>query len=111
MKTAHDFVLQAAEYVGGDRARTHGDKGRNFHTTAILWNAYLAARRMTGKPDDLDGVDFAQMMVLAKMSRVLTGEYNPDDFVDQAGYSGCAGEVATQMHLAQEWAQAESNRT
>jgi len=34
------------------------------------------------------------MMILLKMARQMTGEYNPDDFVDMAGYAGCAGEIA-----------------
>ena len=90
---ARDFAEKAAELVAGDRARTHGDKGANFGATTHLWNGYLKAR---GFQIELTPIDFAQMMVLAKMSRVITGEYNPDDFVDQAGYSACAGEVARQ---------------
>lgn len=103
--TAQQFVAQAAEYVGGDRARTHGDKGKNFRTTAILWQAYEDAKREAGAGDLERPMDFALKMVLAKMSRILSGEYNQDDFVDMAGYAGCAGEVA-RAALDHEWVEA-----
>lgn len=34
------------------------------------------------------------MMVLLKAARTRTGTFNLDDFVDMAGYAGCAGEIA-----------------
>lgn len=103
LETAQDFAARAAELVGGDRARTHGSKGLNFRTTACLWNAYLTAKAMTltdgwtAEEVRITGQDFAIMMILAKMSRVLSGAYNADDFVDMAGYAACAGEVARQL--------------
>jgi len=96
VKTAHEIATEAARLVGGDRAQQHGDKGANFNATAVLWNAYLSIRK-GGAAAPITGMDFAQMMVLAKMSRVHTGSvFNMDNFVDQAGYSACAGEVALQ---------------
>jgi hypothetical protein len=93
MTTAHEIATEAARLVGGDRAQQHGDKGDNFEKSATLWNAYLAIRRDPAAP--LDGVDFACMMVLAKMSRIHSGKiHNPDNYVDMAGYSACGGEVA-----------------
>lgn len=94
---AVDFVNKAAEYVGGDRARTHGDKGLNFRTTAVLHKALDDAAAMAewaGRPELAGDLKFALKMILAKMARVLSGDYNPDDFVDMAGYAGCAGEIA-----------------
>lgn len=98
--SAVDFINKAAEYVGGDRAKTHGDKGLNFRTTGILHKALDDAIEEAGSntPEDLK---FALKMILAKLSRILSGSYNPDDYVDIAGYAGCAGEVAAQ-HASRE---------
>ena len=38
--------------------------------------------------------DAALMMMLLKVARTKTGTYNPDDYVDAAGYSAIAAEVA-----------------
>lgn len=38
--------------------------------------------------------DVAAMMGLLKVARIATG-FNPDSFVDLAGYAACAGEIAT----------------
>ena len=96
-ETAASFIEEAARLVGGSRAKTHGDKGLNFRTTAILHGALDDAEDHAQRvlPPD---VKFALRMVLAKMSRVISGDYNPDDFVDMAGYAGCAGECAAAAH-------------
>jgi uncharacterized protein DUF6378 len=81
---------KAGELVGGDRAKTHGDKHRNFSNIAALWNAYLA-----GNQDrEISASDVGMMMALLKIARTKSGEINPDDFVDSIGYIACAGEIA-----------------
>lgn len=92
MKKAADILTEASRLVGGPRNATHGDKASNFLKTVTLWNAYLTARGFENVV--LGSDDFPQMMVLAKMARTLDGEFNMDDYLDQAGYSACAGEVA-----------------
>jgi hypothetical protein len=89
---AVEICTKAAELVGGDRDRQHGEKRANFERIAVLWNAYLEIRRDYGKP--LTAVDVGQMMALMKQARMQSGALNPDDFVDAAGYIGCAGEIA-----------------
>lgn len=106
MTKASDIAQQAAEAVGGDRERTHGDKSVNFETTAMLWNTYIDAKKYakakTQSGDnfasDLDQTDVAMLNILQKMSRVISGAYNPDDFVDIVGYGACAGEVAAKRY-------------
>ena len=99
---AGEIIGTAAELVGGDRDRTHGDKRANFQTTVDLWNGYAKAR---GWDIAFQPEDFGRMMVLAKMSRAIVGEFNVDDYIDMAGYAGCAGEVHGQSDaLAKEWA-------
>jgi hypothetical protein len=92
---ATDILSTAAKLVGGDRERTHGDKVTNFQSIAALWNAYLLARILNNRPPTLSAEDVAHMMSLMKKARTLSGSYNPDDYVDDAGYAGCAGEIAS----------------
>jgi|SRR5712671_99397 len=96
MTNASEICQTAANLVGGPRAAQHGDKTANFTNIAKLWNSYLACRaRQAALPySPLTALDVANMMILLKMARQMTGEYNPDDFVDMAGYAGCAGEIA-----------------
>ena len=81
---------KAGELVGGDRAKTHGDKHRNFANIAALWNAYLA-----GNNDrEISASDVGFMMALLKIARTQSGVFNEDDMVDAIGYIACAGEIA-----------------
>lgn len=86
LMTASEICAKAADIVRGDRAVTHGDKVENHRNIAALWSAYL------GK--EIDAEDVALMMALLKIARTQSGTFNPDDYVDLAGYAGCAGEIA-----------------
>lgn len=90
---ATDLLQQAAHLVGGERDRQHGEKHDNFRRIAILWNAWLEARWGVNLVTGLDATDVAQMMSLLKKARTLSGSHNPDDYVDDAGYTACAGEI------------------
>lgn len=79
------ILSHATDLVGGDRAKTHGDKTVNHQNIANLWTAYI------GVPITADQV--AIMMVLLKIARTKHGGLNRDDFVDMAGYAGVAGEI------------------
>lgn len=88
---ATEICTKAAELVGGDRDRQHGAKLDNFERIAIMWNAWMSVRRDLAAP--LDAHDVAQMMSLLKKARTQSGEFNIDDYVDDVGYTSCAGEV------------------
>lgn len=97
---AVEILNTAANLVGGDRAKTHGDKVGNHTKIARLWNAYIE-NKLGDKEDtpmfgaDLDATDVAQMMILLKIARTQSGgTHNPDNYVDAAGYAGVAGECA-----------------
>ena len=90
--SAAAICLQAAGLVSGDRAALHGDLTRTHENIAMLWSAWLALRRNLNTP--LDAHDVAIMMGLLKMARTQSGAHNPDDYVDQAGYAGIAGDIA-----------------
>jgi hypothetical protein len=71
--------------VTGDRARQHGDAYLQHSIAADFWSTYLRAKdKLT---QDLTAADVAQMMLLLKISRDTTGEFNPDTFIDQCGYA------------------------
>lgn len=99
MKAA-EICAKAAELVGGDREVTHGDKSINFQNTADAWNAILRAKaRKIGWPIHdvfvvLDALDVANMLEAFKIARRYSGSHNLDDYIDGAGYAGCAGEIA-----------------
>lgn len=92
LRTARDIASRAADLVGGDRDRQHGQKADNFNRIAAVWNAYLGIRRHKDAP--LDAVDVGHLMALMKVARTQSGALNVDDYVDGAGYLACAGEVA-----------------
>lgn len=88
---AVELIAKAGELVGGDRAKTHGDKHRNFANIARYWNAHIA----TKSGAELTGEDVGQMMALLKIARTQSGEMNPDDAIDAIGYIACAGEIGS----------------
>ena len=95
--TAADFCTEAARLVSGDRAATHGDKLINFQNIAELWNGYWRIKcRVNNEPlvTPFDAHDVGCMMELFKIARRFSGKFNADDYVDAAGYAGCAGEIA-----------------
>lgn len=90
MRAIH-ILGRAAELVGGDRSKSHGDMHKLHDNVAILWNAYLSVRRNPEGP--ITGPDVAMLMALLKMARAQNGGFNIDDYVDLAGYAGIAGEL------------------
>lgn len=90
-QTAAQF-LRAGVRIVRARAKTHGTPNRNHTNIAALWNAYLTA---SGRDGDLAGSDVAMMMLLLKVARQFTGEFNPDDLLDIIGYAGVHAEVRT----------------
>lgn len=93
---AHEIATRAAELVGGDREKLHGDKALNLSNIAAVWNGILVA---AGKPprNPLDALDVANLMEGLKIARRYSGDFNLDDYVDGAGYASVAGEIASKM--------------
>jgi hypothetical protein len=83
---AKDVCHRAGNLIGGERARQHGDALAAHTNVAVLWSAYL------GVP--ITARDAALMMVLLKVARTKTGDFNLDNYVDAAGYAAIAAEVA-----------------
>jgi Domain of unknown function (DUF6378) len=91
-EVSNSILNEAADIAAGSRDQIHGHKERSFTAIAAMWTAYLAARRdPAGK---IRAVDVAHMMVLLKQQRAEWGVPVRDHFVDAAGYSALAGELA-----------------
>jgi Domain of unknown function (DUF6378) len=93
-------ILAAADAaVSTERPNTHGDAVLNHSAIAIMWNAYITAKTLSngGNMDTmklLGPADAAQMMVLFKMARTISGNpQHADHYVDQAGYSALAARM------------------
>ena len=92
---AHEICTNAANLVGGDRQKTHGDMVKNHDNIARLWEAYLNIRPDWDAP--LTALDVAHMMGLLKIARTQAGTFNLDDYIDMAGYASVAGEIAAEI--------------
>lgn len=73
-----------------DRNADYGDPEDNFQVIANYWNNYLFS--LNGKA--LEPYDIAAMMILMKISRLVTSPSVIDHWTDIAGYGGCGGECA-----------------
>lgn len=91
---APEICAKAADLVGGDRNRTHGDVLENHSHIAAIWNGYL--HDILKRP--LTALDVANLMEAMKIARRKAGTHNPDDYVDGAGYAAVAGEIAHRVN-------------
>lgn len=99
MKKAGEILETAAQLVDGERARLHGDKVANHWNIADLWSAYLRIMQRRCSVDGVDAIDVANMMILLKVARTVSGgDHNLDNYVDAAGYAAVAGEIAERVH-------------
>lgn len=94
---AGEILRAAADLVDGDRQKQHGDKLQNMEAIAGIWTAILRTKGALKSDESIDAHDAANMLEGLKIARRYTGVYNKDDYVDGAGYSGVAGEIANLM--------------
>jgi len=88
---AVDILKQTTELVGGNRQIQNGDKIKNHQNIANIWTAYLTNH--FGKELFIRADMVADMMELLKVARRQCGKFNPDDYVDGAGYSAISCEI------------------
>lgn len=91
--------LRAGVRIVRARAKTHGSPNGTHQNIAALWNAYMTASGGVGSRP-LAGSDVAMMMLLLKVARQFTGDFNPDDLLDIIGYAGVHAEVRTAERAA-----------
>ena len=81
-----EALREAAKIISSDRNKQYGAPEDNFDRTAKIWSVIL------GIP--ISNEDVAMMMVGLKMARYANkGEFQPDTWIDIAGYAGCGYEV------------------
>ena len=97
-ETATDALLTALQLVTFNRRDTHGEMDAVFSRVADMWTAYLDKRNLDTTP--LEPSEICDMMELLKIARRQSGAFNPDDYIDGAGYAACALEcrAATTSH-------------
>ncbi len=89
-----EILEKAIECVTRDRNATHGEPEDNFKVIAEFWDSYLTAKGKRG-PVTITSADTAAMMILMKVSRLVTSPECVDHWIDIAGYAACGGGVAT----------------
>lgn len=82
------FLDEAKKCVCGGRDKDYGEPEDSFKLIASLWTAYMG--------DYYSAKDVALMLALLKIARAKVSD-KPDNFVDLAGYSACAGEIAAKQ--------------
>ena len=81
-----EALREAARIISSDRNKQYGAPENNFARTAQIWSVIL------GVP--ISNEDVAMMMVGLKMARYASKSgYQPDTWIDIAGYAGCGYEV------------------
>ena len=81
-----EALREAARINSVDRNKNYGGPEQNFERTARIWSVIL------GIP--INNEQVAMMMVGLKMARFAHGAgFQPDTWIDIAGYAGCGYEV------------------
>lgn len=89
------ILAEAVQTICHDRQNQYGSPEDNFNTISNFWTDYILAKQEAeqGSPFLLTGEDVANMMVLFKVARTVTGTYKRDNYIDMAGYAACGGEI------------------
>jgi hypothetical protein len=98
MTTREDIIRQAETLVGTLRARgeTHGRGDQNFRVAADLLS--VAGFRTAKAGDELEALDVVLIYELLKIARIVCGDrYEPDHWIDTAGYAIIGGAIAEGM--------------
>lgn len=86
-----EALREAAKIVTQDRNASYGDPEINFLRTAKIWSVILG--------QDITNEQVAMMMVGLKMARFAQGSgFQPDTWIDIAGYAGCGYEVGQNLY-------------
>lgn len=81
-----EALREAARLISSERNKQYGPPSENFNRIARLWSVVLGI--------DVTEEDVAMCMVALKMARYASKSgYQPDTWIDIAGYAGCGYEV------------------
>ena len=89
-----EALREAARIISGERNKQYGDPEDNFERTAKIWSVTLGI--------NITNEDVAMMMVGLKVARYASKSgFQPDTWVDIAGYAGCGYEVGLLENTAE----------
>mgnify|MGYP003333814464 FL=1 len=81
-----EALRQAAALINGDRDAQYGSPKDNFNRIARIWSVILGI--------EVTEEDVAMCMTGLKMARYASKSgFQPDTWIDIAGYAGCGYEV------------------
>ena len=81
-------LREAAGLISGDRDKQYGGPEENFTRIAKIWSVILGLEVLAE--------DVAMMMIGLKVARYAARSgFQPDTWVDIAGYAGCGYEVGS----------------
>ena len=81
-----EALREAARLISSERNEQYGPPSENFDRIARLWSVVLGI--------NVSMEDVAMCMVALKMARYASKSgYQPDTWIDIAGYAGCGYEV------------------
>jgi len=81
-----EALREAARLINSDRNKQYGNPKDNFDRISKLWSVVLGM--------DVSAEDVAMCMVAVKVARYASKSgYQPDTWIDIAGYAGCGYEV------------------
>ena len=88
-------LREAARIISGDRNKQYGGPEENFTRTAQIWTAIIGY--------EFTAEDVAMMMVGLKVARYASKSgFQPDTWIDIAGYAACGYEVGSVEMTKQE---------
>lgn len=83
-----EALREAAKIISGDRDLQYGGPEENFTRIAKIWSVIVGT--------EISSEDVAMMMVGLKLARYASKSgFQPDTWVDIAGYAGCGYEVGS----------------
>ena len=81
-----EALREAARIISGERNKQYGGPEENFTRTAKIWSVILG--------HEITNEQVAMMMVGLKVARFANNSgFQPDTWIDIAGYAGCGYEV------------------
>ena len=92
MRYGDSVAAEALRIINGVRQEEYGDPEKNFLAVAHMWNSYLASIDRYILPADV-----ANMMMLFKLARIMTGDGSRDTDVDLVGYALLGADIRQAM--------------
>lgn len=91
-----DVLKSAEKRLTCDRPESYGPPEDSLPLIAKYWSLYLQNAIVGFNDIAVSPLDAANMMILLKIARQQAQtKINPDNYIDVAGYSALAGEIAT----------------